>query len=1050
MDFVTPIITPIVESLMVPVKKHMGFFFSSTKYVTNLSERLQNLNETKHEIEKKKNDASRNDCLIPDRVPRWLEDVEKVIEEAGTVMTGGNGCLNLKLRYKAGKRSFSIVEKIDKLLKKQRDIKIMWTDKQRPLGMVISPSGQSTSKTVYEHDITQNIFPSRRLLFNDVLELLEADNEAQMVGLWGMGGVGKTTMLEDIEKVVKKRGMFKWVVWKDIGTKYDTIDTQKDIAKQMDLTLTEENLEARAVRLGEEFEGMSKNGEKILVILDDVWEEIKLKDIGLKSHFPKGFKLLYTSRNEKVCTKMNVETKAKVFKMVGIEEVEANSFFWKTVGLSDADGELRKIGEDILKKCGGLPIAIKTIANALKNEENDAWEVARWNLQRHNLKDIDGVAKKVFHISYEYLKEDEDKATFVLCGLFQDDFDISIEEIVRYEWGLKLLMRVDSLDEARKRINTSVRNLIRANLLTESYTIGCVKMHDLARAFVLGNISKFKQASIVNHDDKSKWPTQDAQVSCERILLTCKNLSEFPENFYHPNVSLLKIMDGDRLLKIPEDFHKQMEKLKVIAYDKMQNPLFLASLQCCGSLRTLFLDSCLLVDNDLSFLGNLVNLEVLSLAHCNIRKLVSTIGKLKRLKLLDLTGCVNLCIDDGVLENLKRLEELYMRASKEKPIKFTEANCDELKVLSEKLIALEFEFFENILQPKNLSFKKLQRFRVSMGCSLNVETKSAEDKYSFKNTLDLTTSKSDILNCKINELFCKTEKLHLSVKDIIYVEDIMSPSQNSTFSRLKVLHVSNCLNLTHLFTIPMANGLKLLESLTVFSCPALKSLVSLSDSVKVMELPKLVELKLYDLPNFTSIVHEYDISTTQPLFNKEVMFPKLSKLTVDRLKKLKKIWGDDLTSGEEDNVSMLREIEVVDCDCLVNLFPRNPMRLLSHLEEIKVEGCCSVKVLFNIDLSKTEEHRNTSSLRRIHCENLDELTEVWMINEENNSRDLVRSFKSIKTIIIKRCKKFRNVFAPPTVNFDTGSLMEIRISFDNRDEKVCMYVYFRFNVEIYI
>ncbi|XP_076931553.1 uncharacterized protein LOC143596746 [Bidens hawaiensis] len=1003
-----------------------------------MNERLQNLNETKHEVEEHKNDALRNDRLIPyDRVRGWLERVESVIKEAGTIPNGGNGCLNLKTRYKAGKRSFSILEKINNLLEQQREIK--WTDKQRPLGWVISTPGPSTSKTAYDHDIAQNIFPSRKLLFNDVLELLEADNETQMVGLWGMGGVGKTTMMEDIEKAVKKRGMFKWVVRKTVGTKYDPIDTQKDIAKHVGVALTEDKIEERAVRLGNSFEGMSKNGEKILIILDDVWEAIKLKDIGLTSHFPKGFKLLVTSRNERVLTKMNVESKAKVFKMVGIEEAEANSFFWKTVGLSDADGELRKIGENILKKCGGLPIAIKTIAEALKDEEKDAWEIARKNLQHHNLKDIDDldvIAYTVFHISYEYLKKDDDKAIFVLCGLFQDDFDISLEELVRYGWGLQLFMRADSLDEARKRTNTSVRNLIRANLLTESSIIGCVKMHDLARAFILGNISKFKQASIVNHGDKSEWPTQDTWLSCERILLTCKGMPEFPEEFYYPNVLLLKIMNGDRLLELPDGFHERMEKLKVIAYDKMQNPLFLASLQCSISLRTLFLGSCLLVDNNISFLGELFNLEVLSIARCNIRKLTSAIGKLKRLKLLDLTGCVNLCIDDGVLENLKNLEELYMRASKKKPIRFTDPNCDELKVLSEKLIALEFEFFENILQPKNMSFEKLQRFRISIGCSLNVETKSNEDRYYFKNTLNLTTNRSDILDCKINVLFSKTEKLHLSVKDMIYVEDIMSASQNSTFSRLKVLHVSNCQELTHLFTIPVANGLKLLESLTVSKCPALKSLVSLSDShVKVMELPELVKLSLYELHDFTSIIHEYDISDTQPLFNKEVMFPKLSKLTIDDLKELKKLWADDITSGEEDNVSMLREIEVVGCDCLVNLFPRNPMRLLSHLEMIEVQRCCSIEVLFNIDLGKTEQHRNTSSLRRIHCENLHKLTEVWRINDENNSGDLIRAFKAVETVTIRRCKKFRNVFAPTTVNFDAGSIMEIDIMFDNYDAK---------------
>ncbi|XP_076919257.1 disease resistance protein At4g27190-like [Bidens hawaiensis] len=830
MEFVTPFITPIIESLMVPVKKHLAFFFSSTKHVTKMNERLQDLNETKHEIEEKKKDALRNDHLIPNRVFGWLEQVETIKEEAEAIPTSGNGCLNLKMRYIAGKRSFNTMEKIDKLVEKRKEIE--WADKQRPLGMVISPSSSSSS------EITLNIFPSRKLLLNEVLKLLEADSETQMMGLWGMGGVGKTTMMEDIEKVVKRSGMFKWVVKVSIGTKYDPIATQDAIAKQLDVALTDENKETRAVRLGNSFAGMSKSGENILLIMDDVCEAIQLKDIGLTSPFPKNFKLLVTSRNEKVCTKMNIETSSKVFKIIGIEEKEANSFFWKTVGLSDPDGELCKIGENILNKCSGLPIAIKTIAEALKGEKKDAWKVAHNSLQRHNLNDIDDlkdVVYKIFEISYGYLKKDVDKAIFVLCGLFPVDFDIVLEELVRYGWGLHFFTEANSLDEARKQTSTSVSSLIRANLLTESSTIECVKMHDLARDFVLNNISEFKQASIVNHGDKCEWPTQEY---CERILLTCQGMSEFPQDFYYPNLALLKIMNGNKLLTFPKDFYKLMEKLEVISYDRMWNPLLSVPVQCFSSLRTLCLRSCSLVDNDISFLGDLVNLEVLSVSHCGIRKLPSTIRKLKRLKLLDLTGCANLCIDDGIFQNLDKLEELYMRAFAYKPIWFTDASCEELKMLSENLNTLELEFFENILQPKDLSFKTLQRFRISMGCLL--------------------------------ELFSKTEELHLSVEDMSYIDNIsMSPSQSSTFSNLKVLHVFECPDLTYLFTSQMENGLKQLESLTVSSCPVLTSLVSLSNSVNTIELPQLVELKLYDLPNFTSIIHENEISTTQLLFNKE-------------------------------------------------------------------------------------------------------------------------------------------------------------------------------------
>ncbi|KAL8245987.1 hypothetical protein R6Q59_007203 [Mikania micrantha] len=1027
MEFTTPIVTAIVDSLMVPIKEHLGFFFSSAKHVASMNKKLSKLNEAKYEMEEKKKHALDNYLLIPDdRLHRWLKKVETLTEEIKKISTGGNGCLNLKIKYKAGKSSFNILQEIDDLLEEQE--KIEWSNKKIPSAMVISSTGSSTSQTNY--DVDPNIFLSRASIFKGILKSLEPDNKTKMIALWGPGGVGKTTMMEEIKKDMEKKGKFQYVLRVNIGSKYDPNATQKDIAKGMGVDLHEETRHVGVERLRESFERISKQGKNFLLILDDVWEAINLNDIGLTSSFHKGFKLMITSRDEKVCIKMDIDKDSR-FEIHGLEEAEANSFFWGTVKISNEDDKLRTIGKDILKKCRGLPLAIKTIALALKGEENDAWEVAHKDLQCHNLKNIgnlDVIVNKIFEISYNHLKKDEDKAIFVLCGLFLDDFDIALEELLMYGWGLQFFKKADSLVEARKRTKSSVHNLISANLLVKSHTAGCVKMHDLARDFVLNNISKFKQASIVNHGNKSEWPTQDTHESCERILITCKGMSEFPKNFYYPNLVLLKLMNGYELLKLPDDFHKQMEKLEVMAYDNIQYPLRAQSLCYSMSLRTLCLHSCSLVDNDISFLGNLVTLEVLSLAHCGINRLPSTIKKLKMLKLLDLNGCLELCIDDGVFQSLDKLEELYMRVSKRKSIRFSDANCDELRQMLGKLNALEIEFIENIVLPKNVSFKNLQRFRISMGCFFEHGLYSySGDKHSFNNTLELVTNSNDLTECKINELFSCTEELYLSVKDMSSVGDIlMSPSQHSTFFHLKFLNVFGCEKLTHLFTIQMANAMKKLESLKVSSCPLLKSIVSSCDSVNVMVLPELVNLELDDLPNFTSIILGKDISATQPpLLNKEVMIPNLSRLKINGLKKLKQIWACDYTSGEEDNISMLKVIEVNDCNSLVNLFPCNPMQLLTHLEELKVNNCCSIEVVFNIDLGKIKQH--ISNLRSIRVSKLDELRELWRINEENYSGHLICGFQAVETIDIGNCKKFKNVFTPITANFDMSALINIYI-----------------------
>ncbi|GKF56466.1 NB-ARC domains-containing protein, partial [Tanacetum coccineum] len=212
---------------------------------------------------------------------------------------------------------------------------------------------------------------------------------------------------------------------------------------------------------------------------------------------------------------------------------------------------------------------------------------------------------------------------------------------------------------------------------------------------------------IIHHDDFSKLSeANNMSQSCKQISLTCKGMSEFPSEFKFPNLSLLKLMHGNESLRFPPDFYEGMKKLQVIAFEKLEYPVVPTSFQCSTSLRTLCLDECSLM-LDLTCIGNISNLEVLSFANSGITILPSTFGNLKKLRLLDVTGCYNLVIDDGVLKNMAKLEELYMIAFDKKACCFTDNNCNELAARSEHLSALEFEFIGNNAHLKNMAFEKL-------------------------------------------------------------------------------------------------------------------------------------------------------------------------------------------------------------------------------------------------------------------------------------------------------------------------------------------------------
>ncbi|KAI7725947.1 hypothetical protein M8C21_004522, partial [Ambrosia artemisiifolia] len=970
---ISSIVTPVVESLMVPVKKHLGFLVSSTKHVKVMTEEMDQLNLTEQDIHDKKNTADLNFLEISRHVSPWLEDVAEMKEKVKSIPTTGIGCFNVAKRYKAGKQSCVLVEQIKAL--KKRASEISWTNERKSLAKVASTSAAAPHGT-------QTTFESRESVFNAALQSLQSNDESQkMIALCGMGGVGKTTMMEQLKKAVENSKMFDWVVKVVVGESTDLFALQQAVAEYIKEGLTEKTKEVRAELLRKKFEEMSKKGQKkILVIMDDLWKEVDLEDVGLTSPLPNGFKLLFTSRFEGVCTKMGV-TPNSIFRVGVLNEAEAKTLFFEIARPtpSDADDEFQKIGEDIVNKCGGLPIALKTIAKSLIGNVKEAWNETLSNLQRDDLQNLNDIVHKVFEMSYNNLQMEDDKSVFLLSGLFPDDFNIPIEDLLRYGWGLKLFTNVHTLREARRRTIVCVNNLIRANLLIESECMGCVKMHDLVRAFAL-------------------------------------SISEIPLDFNYPNLSLLIMMDGNNLHKFPQHVYEKSDNLEVASYEKMGIPLLPTMFEHSTKLRTLCFRSCSLID-DISFLGSLSNLEALSIVDCGIRRLPSMIGMLKKLKLLDLTGCVALRIDDGVFKNLVSLEELYMRAVKYQPIRFTDANCEELEILSQRLFALELEFFENKAQLQKVSFEKIERFRISIGCRL-VELED-DKKYSFKNTIKFYGDCNELL--EINELFEKTEELY----------------------------VSGCKELTYLFTVAMVSSLKKLERLEVSECPVMRTLVDEDCTVGVIRFPKLnlmylrdlqnmvslcrtviqfpelVELSLSFLPNFTSIYPDSsNPGGIQSLLNKEVVIPKLEKLEIYDMKKLKQIWPCQIPTVEKNNVSMLRKIVVSNCDSLTNIFPDNPLPMLNNLEELEVEDCGSIEVIFNIDFETVSEMEGyVSRLRSINVEFLSNLRELWRMRGVNNSNILINGFQGVQSITISYCRRFKDIFTPVTNNFNLGALI---------------------------
>ncbi|KAI3813248.1 hypothetical protein L1987_17967 [Smallanthus sonchifolius] len=132
MDFISPVVSPIVESLIVPIKKRLCFLVSSTKYVKDMNKEMDQLKLTEQDVKEKKKTADSNSHEVSHHVSAWLDDVQKMKDKTQTIPTSQIRWFNVAKRYKEGKQSYAIRGQIKALIERNKS-DINWTNEQKSL-----------------------------------------------------------------------------------------------------------------------------------------------------------------------------------------------------------------------------------------------------------------------------------------------------------------------------------------------------------------------------------------------------------------------------------------------------------------------------------------------------------------------------------------------------------------------------------------------------------------------------------------------------------------------------------------------------------------------------------------------------------------------------------------------------------------------------------------------------------------------------------------------------------------------------------------------------
>ena len=166
------------------------------------------------------------------------------------------------------------------------------------------------------------------------------DDEARVLRIYGMGGIGKMTLLRLFnDKLVgsNSRRRFDHVIFIEVSQSPNIERIKRDIEEKICGKLS------------------SLRKSRFLLLLDDVWKEVDLMSLGIPT--PSSMnkcKVIMTGRSISYCHIKHIDQlgATRSFEVSGLSESEAWIFFQRNVGrnLNSEDGEISKLAKSVAKK----------------------------------------------------------------------------------------------------------------------------------------------------------------------------------------------------------------------------------------------------------------------------------------------------------------------------------------------------------------------------------------------------------------------------------------------------------------------------------------------------------------------------------------------------------------------------------------------------------------------------------------------------------------------------------------------------------------------------
>nr|VDD42288.1 unnamed protein product [Brassica oleracea] len=455
---------------------------------------------------------------------------------------------NLKLSYRYGKRVILVLKEVESLIS------------QGEFNVVT----EATPRSEVEELPTHPTIVGQETTLERVWNCLTKDTVG-VVGLHGMGGVGKTTLLTQINNKFSKTGEgFDIVIWVEVSRNASVRKIQESIAKKLGLVgkeWDEKDDKERALDIHNVL-----RRKKFVLLLDDIWEKVNLSAVGVP--YPStenGCKVVFTTRSRDVCGRMGVYDPIEV---TCLDPDKAWDLFKKKVGENtlESHSDIPKLARQVAEKCRGLPLALNVIGETMACKRTvQEWHLAL-DVLTSSAQEFLGMEDEILPIlkySYDNLKGEQAKSCFLYCSLLYHSFE---KERLIY-WiceGFIDEKEENAFDEGYSIISSLLRACL---LLEEQVDKVKVKMHDVVREMAL-----WVASDLGEHDGRytvqagaglRDIPEVGSWGPVRKMSLMNNEIQELSGSPCCPELTTL-LLQENKLVTISSEFFRQMPRLLVL------------------------------------------------------------------------------------------------------------------------------------------------------------------------------------------------------------------------------------------------------------------------------------------------------------------------------------------------------------------------------------------------------------------------------------------------------------------------------------------------------